>query len=508
MFNHRSIGSLFLFTILLSGFLPTGCKEREFNNPVDPVVQLLAPQNLQATVLADTAVQLTWEDKTLYLPSSPVVPVYLIEKSTNGSTYTSVKTVNGKQAGSVTIVPGAFSKDTTYYFRVTLRMDKQTSTASQAKQVRVVFPAPFSVAITTAADTGIVVGWQYTGTFQTGFQVERQAGSGIFQLRGSVLGSVSQFLDTTALFVGQTYTYQVRAQSRNNQSLYGTSSTTNIVFNAPSYVSVDLHANYAFLTWQDNSNCETGFDIEQSSDSVTFTVVKAVGVNQDTATVIALYDASTTYYFGVIAKTVHNGAQTSGITSQITCGRTVPYGGKTYNTVKIGSQCWLKENLDVGTRIDGSQSQTNNSVVERYCYNDDTANCRKYGGLYQWDEAMQYSTTSARGICPSGWHIPTLAEFQTLASTVSNDGNALKAVGQGTGGGAGTNTSGFSALLAGYRYYNGYFQYVGYDTTVWSSTENNATSAYYLHLNYNGSNIDVYSSNYKTCGFSVRCLED
>ncbi len=136
------------------------------------------------------------------------------------------------------------------------------------------------------------------------------------------------------------------------------------------------------------------------------------------------------------------------------CGTlTVDYEGKTYNTVLIGSQCWLKENLDIGTMVTGVTDQTDNATIEKYCYNDDPANCDIYGGLYQWDEAMQYSTSpGAQGICPTGWHISTLAEFQTLSSAVGGDGNALKAIGQGSGGGEGTNTSGFSALLAGYRH--------------------------------------------------------
>ena len=62
---------------------------------------------------------------------------------------------------------------------------------------------------------------------------------------------------------------------------------------------------------------------------------------------------------------------------------TVDYGGKTYNTVKIGSQCWLKENLDVGTMILSSQNPSNNGVIEKYCYNDLLSNCTIYGGIYQ-----------------------------------------------------------------------------------------------------------------------------
>ena len=187
---------------------------------------------------------------------------------------------------------------------------------------------------------------------------------------------------------------------------------------------------------------------------------------------------------------------------------TVLYEGKTYNTVQIGSQCWIKENLDVGTMIQGSQNATNNGVIEKYCYGDDPNNCNTYGGLYQWNETMNYVTTQgAQGICPTGWHLPTFAEFQTLAAAVGNDGNALKAIGQGTGSGAGTNTSGFSALLAGTRSYNGTFYGLGYVAYFWNSTEYNAANAYYLYLYHNGSNITLTGTD-KVYGFSVRCVKD
>jgi uncharacterized protein (TIGR02145 family) len=186
---------------------------------------------------------------------------------------------------------------------------------------------------------------------------------------------------------------------------------------------------------------------------------------------------------------------------------TVTYSGKTYNTVQIGTQCWLKENLDVGTRIDGTQEQTNNSTIEKYCYNNDPNNCNTYGGLYQWNEAMQYSTTEgARGICPSGWHIPTRTEVGTLSATVSADGNALKEIGQGTGLGAGTNTSGFSALLSGNRDFNGAFGYLGYYTYFWNSKWY-TPNAYVMALNYGRGNIS-FSKDDLYYGYSVRCLKD
>src|SRR5665647_1782373 len=99
---------------------------------------------------------------------------------------------------------------------------------------------------------------------------------------------------------------------------------------------------------------------------------------------------------------------------------TVDYGGKTYHTVQIGSQCWLKENLDVGIMIDSVTEPGNNGVIEKYCYNNNAANCTTYGGLYKWNEAMEYVTTPGiKGICPPGWHIPTHTELQKLDTTVS-----------------------------------------------------------------------------------------
>ena len=68
---------------------------------------------------------------------------------------------------------------------------------------------------------------------------------------------------------------------------------------------------------------------------------------------------------------------------------TVTYEGQVYNTIQVRSQCWLKENLNVGIMINGTQNQTNNSIKEKYCYNNEPDSCTKYGGLYQWDEMMQ-----------------------------------------------------------------------------------------------------------------------
>ncbi len=171
---------------------------------------------------------------------------------------------------------------------------------------------------------------------------------------------------------------------------------------------------------------------------------------------------------------------------------TVLYEGKTYNTIQVGEQCWLKENLDVGRMITGTTDQTNNSMVEKYCYNNDTLNCETYGGLYQWNEAMQYSTFEGiQGICPTGWHLPTSAQFQLLKTFVNEDGNSLKENGQGQGDGSGTNSSGFSSLLSGSQYKIGFYLYLGGQTNILSSTTDNNTNPAYLNLNNNNNIISI-----------------
>ena len=191
------------------------------------------------------------------------------------------------------------------------------------------------------------------------------------------------------------------------------------------------------------------------------------------------------------------------------CGASkVNYGGKYYNTVLIGDQCWLKENLDVGEMIQGASNQTNNSIIEKYCYANLPANCETYGGLYQWNEMMQYSTTpGTQGICPPGWHIPTDVEFAALKTFVGGDGNLLKAVGQGTGAGQGTDLYGFSALLAGNKQTYSSFVDIGKHGHFWSSTSSNDNVPHYYLWN-DRSDFTQHWGVYSTYGRSVRCIKD
>ncbi len=186
----------------------------------------------------------------------------------------------------------------------------------------------------------------------------------------------------------------------------------------------------------------------------------------------------------------------------------VNYGGTIYTTVQVGAQCWLGENLNVGVMIDSLAGALNNGTIEKYCHGNNPANCVTYGGLYQWDEAMAYvATPGTQGICPPGWHIPTEVEIGLLGNEGGGNSNVLKAVGQGIGGGAGTDASGFSALLAGFRGTAGGFNYLGGHAFFGSSTELDVVAASAMHL-YPFDSFITYDYTNQDAGVSVRCLRD
>ena len=167
------------------------------------------------------------------------------------------------------------------------------------------------------------------------------------------------------------------------------------------------------------------------------------------------------------------------------------------NWITIGTQTWAKANLNVGTKVSDVTGQTNNSVLEKYCYNNDEANCTAYGGLYQWDEAMQYSASEkAQGICPAGSHIPTDAEWTTLKTYLGSSTAGLQLKSGGT--------SGFNLLLAGMLPFGSAFDKLSTGGYLWSSTKSNSTA--WLIAAFPGFDGVTQYTNATNYGFSVRCI--
>ena len=199
--------------------------------------------------------------------------------------------------------------------------------------------------------------------------------------------------------------------------------------------------------------------------------------------------------------------------------------GNSYNTIQIGKQCWLKENLRVTKYGDGSlipldetggtignatgQTWGSGKTGARTVYNNNTANVGLYGYLYNW-----YAATDSKGLCPQGWRVATDAEWTTLTNYLGGElvaGSKMKSTGttqwQSTNNLV-KNESGFMALPGGYRNNDGRFYSIRTDAFFWTSTAFSENNAWYRYMtDIKG---QVYKNNrfVKSVGASVRCIKE
>lgn len=437
----------------------------------------------------------------LQISKSNVFDSYTVNENVGDST---VKSIFGLE------------KTTTYYWRVSAGNSYGQSyysttwsfkTANNPYIPTLVSPRNDSLHIKTP----VTVTWDTAyGALSYGLQVSSSASFNTFVFNQSGLTLTSQ--EITGLNKGIKYYWRVNATNTHGTSPWSFpySFTTATIPTKPSLSipgdGVSKVIIPVLFKWSKSITADS-YILQVSKDISFSNIVYNRSSLIETNLLVSELNINTIYYWRVSAVNGEgpsswsyiSGFSTDVVQSPCSGISSVNYSGKIYNTVQIGSQCWLKENLDVGTMITGNKIQNNNGIIEKHCYNDSVANCNIYGGLYQWNEAMQYSKTpGTKGICPTDWHIPTQAEFQTLRSAVHDNSDALKEIGQGTG----TNSSGFSALLAGRSM--GFYE-LGWEANFWSSTEINSHDAYELYLN-NSSIFIQYPS--KGSGFSVRCVKD
>jgi len=201
------------------------------------------------------------------------------------------------------------------------------------------------------------------------------------------------------------------------------------------------------------------------------------------------------------------------------------YDGQWYHTIQVFSQCWLKENLNSGQTILSGQDQTNNGIIEKYCMSDMSSACDLFGGLYFWDEMMNYTNqTGGQGICPEGFHVPTDLEWQILEGAADSGyeigGPEWKVSGwRGTDAGGNlkqtgtelweypntgaTDAYGFTVIPSGY-FVQGGFWGPGYKAYIWSS---NNVWMYYRNFDWNQAQVKRNSGG-NELAISVRCVKD
>lgn len=210
------------------------------------------------------------------------------------------------------------------------------------------------------------------------------------------------------------------------------------------------------------------------------------------------------------------------------------YDQNEYKTVQIGPQCWMQENLRTTHYADGKEiklgKEKNNTIAYRYAPADTLKLVEKYGFLYNWNAAMNGSKSSSsnpsgvQGICPDGWHLPSLAEWQQLTDYVAQqpqyrlDGdknNTDKALSFTT---EWKSTSyiyeaiksdhastGFNALPAGL--YEGFYDGYGEDAYFWSATTQSKNLTYFFAIG-NSAQANYHYYYYNGNGYSVRCIKD
>ena len=214
------------------------------------------------------------------------------------------------------------------------------------------------------------------------------------------------------------------------------------------------------------------------------------------------------------------------------CGDPLEYQGYEYETVQIGEQCWFAENLRAENYENGdaipsnlsdnewSSYETTSGFVAVFgegssgCYDsspdgdacDEAWSLSEYGRLYNW-----YAVDDSRGICPSGWHVPTDGEWTVMTDFLGGESEAgvqMKATYGWNSGGNGTNSSDFSGLPGGRRLFNGLFDLSGNNGYWWSSSPHPSnTGIWGRTLSYDDEGINRFNQFHRD-GLSVRCVRD
>lgn len=190
--------------------------------------------------------------------------------------------------------------------------------------------------------------------------------------------------------------------------------------------------------------------------------------------------------------------------------------GQDYREIRLGDQVWMAENLNIvrfrngdtipEARSDEEWINAGKNKQPAWCYYDnDSANCLKYGRLYNW-----FAVNDPRGLAPDGWHVPSLKEWDSLQNALGTDaGKKMKSTTSWRRNGNGSNESGFTGLPGGLRYYNGTFTFQGFAGAWWSSDEpTEVKGTWGRGLVFYDSKILTGYDGRKDAALSVRCVKN
>ncbi len=432
---------------------------------------------------------------------------------------------------------------------ITLAYSCSTSSDGNGNSTTTVVPiAPSNLTGVVASTTQINLSWTDNSTNETGFKIERKTGTGVYAVVGTTAADITNFNDTD-LTPNTAYTYRVYGYNAVGNSLtytnevalttsalpvlptLATAGQSSITTNTPVLGGIISSDGGATITargvcWSTSTNPTIALPTKTTDGS---------GTGAFTSNLTGL-SANTTYYVRAYATNSVGTAYGNEITFTTFPNSTainVPgpnvtdIDGKTYQSVTNCGLTFTKTNLNVSKYSDGTiipqvtdATQWENLTTGAWCYyENNTANGTTYGKLYNWYAvAGIYNSASAtnpalrKKLAPTGWHVPTDAEWTQLIDCLGGEsvaGDKMKstsALWQSPN--TGTNESGLSGLPGGYRSSTGSFIYIGYrDCKWWSSSEVNTTKAWLIGLGYS---VGYAYRGYivKSYGYSVRCIKD
>ena len=464
--------------------------------------ELTAPTNLQIEKITDKSYQLQWTD------NSDSEEGFKIDRRVDMGSW--VEIYGKVPANQNSFIDTNVFRATNIDYSVYAFSGNVESTKAIANTSAELTP-PTYLQIAKNSITTVTLNWQDNSTGEDGFKIERKYEGGSWESLATV--TANNYEDDNFNLNTQVY-YRVCAYYSTFLSSW-VETNFDAIIPPPENLEIIPTATSATLNWDYNYTGNDGFMIDRKINEGSWETTYATVTTGKSFTDNGLDLNNNVYYYRVYA--FYDQYKSTKTESLVTLKCGYPFtdnrDGNEYQTVQIGDQCWMKENLawlpSVSDPDNGSQTSPyyyvygyeGTNVIEAKA----TSNYQTYGTLYNWPASLS--------ACPDGWALPSDDEWTVLTDYLGGTsvaGGKMKEAGTAhwnspnTGA---TNSSGFSGLPGGYRNNYGNFNYLGYNGYWWSSTEYSSTYAWRRGLYYGYENVDRYDSD-KEYGFSVRCLRD
>ncbi len=477
-----------------------------------------SPANLSVLGISDSEIELSWIDRSSFEDG------FVVERD-GGNGFFSITELN---ANTTNFRDTELLYGTDYSYRIAAKAGNRLSAWISIASVQTVFPAPTNLSAITLTDSEVMLTWNDNCGFETGYKIERDDGSGFTALE-SLSANTTNYTDS-GLTIGVNYNYRVAAFTTINiSSEISTGATTQ--FQAPSDLEASsLNDEEIQLSWTDNTSFENGYILERDSGGG---FVEIYEISTDITEYLDNgLNFGQSYHYRVAAFTDHNVSAYSTVVTATAIAPLIDYDGNEYQTVKIGDQVWMAENLKSTHYRNGEDILTGYTysdwaslTTSAYCilWNNVANEISIFGALYNW-----YAVNDVRDIAPEGWHIPTDAEWKELEMTLgmsqseADTSNKYRGTDEGSKLAGETDlwnygplksnsafdSSRFRAIAGGYRDSQlGYYGGMNSDADFWSASANSFSSAWSRKIYCYTSGIYRWAPN-RSNGFAVRCVRD